>query len=142
MELLTTSPKAMYLLDTRLEILHEQSNEWLNEIAFWRDEVAFFYSLIVNKTLKVIPISAKDNIIKIENELIKITGGELDELQEIVERHENFLCHLLETKNANEEIYKEKHRELANKFDQFEKHFKSLKKDVFALVKLIDKSVK
>ena len=41
MELLT-SPKATYLLEADLVILHEESQEWLNDISFWRDEIAFF----------------------------------------------------------------------------------------------------
>ncbi|MBA3706528.1 MAG: hypothetical protein H0W84_11715 [Bacteroidetes bacterium] len=48
MELLA-NPKSKYLLDAGLEILHEQSIEWLNDIEFWHDEIAFFYSLVIKK---------------------------------------------------------------------------------------------
>lgn len=139
MELLQ-SPKSMYLLDAGLEVLHAQSNEWLNEIAFWRDEAAFFYSLVVKKTLKSVPVNTKNNIEIIEKELISITGGDLDELQHAVEEHERFLTHLLESKLLKEEFYRSKHKELTVKFTQFEKRFKSLKKEVFALVELINKN--
>lgn len=136
MELLT-SPKSAYLLNAGLETLHEQSEEWLSEIEFWRDEAAFFYTLIVKKTLKSIPMNAKDNIQKIEKELISITGGELDELQRSVEQHEKFLCRILESQKMDEGSYRNKHRELSVKFYQFEKRFKSLKKEVFNLIELI-----
>lgn len=138
MELLT-SPKSTYLLEAGLEVLHEQSNEWLSEIAFWKDEAAFFYSLVVKKTLKSVPVNAKSNIESIEKELINITGGELDELQKEVELHEHFLSYLLESKHLNEDSYRNKHQQLILKFDQFEKRFKSLKREVFALVELINK---
>ena len=42
MELLT-SPKSMYLLDAGIEVLHEQSNEWLNEIAFGETKLLFLF---------------------------------------------------------------------------------------------------
>ncbi|MGZ4034180.1 MAG: hypothetical protein ACXVPU_08330 [Bacteroidia bacterium] len=139
MELLL-SPKSAYLLDASLEVLHEQSTDWLNEIAFWRDESAFFYSLIVKKTLKSVPLSAKSQIQKIEKELLAITGGELDKLQHEVEVHEKYLNLLMESEHYDKEIYRTKHHELSLKFSQFEKRFKSLKKDIFSLVELIDKS--
>ena len=65
MELLT-SPKSTYLLEAGLDVLHEQSIEWLNEIAFWRDETAFFYSLVAKKTLEAVPVKAKSYIEKTE----------------------------------------------------------------------------
>ncbi len=139
MELLT-SPKSQYLLEAGLDVLHAQSNEWLNEIAFWRDEAAFFYTLMVKKTLKYVPVNAKNSIEKIEKELISITGGELDELQKNVEQHEIFLSALLKSKRLNEESYREKHGQLAFEFHEFEKRFKSLKKEVFNLVEQINRN--
>lgn len=139
MELLT-SPKSMHLLEAGLEVLHEQSYEWLNEIAFWRDETTFFYSLIVKKTLKSVPVSAKNDIERIEKELVSITSNELDDLQKAVEQHESFLKSMLENHGQDGETYRNTHKQLTLRFLQFEKSFKTLKKDVFALVELINKN--
>src|ERR1035438_7363 len=79
MELLTKS-KSDYLLNGSIEILHRQSMEWLNEIDFWKDEIAFFYALTVKKTLNGFPDNLKSQENKIEKELIRISGGELDNL--------------------------------------------------------------
>lgn len=138
MELLKSS-KHLHLLDARLEVLHEQSNDWLNEIAFWRDELTFFNSLFVKKTFNVVPINAKNNIIRIENEIKKISTGELDELELLVKEHEHFLGNLLESKQDNEQSYREKHRQLTHKFYFFENRLKSLKAEVFDLSKQINK---
>lgn len=138
MELLT-SPKTNYLLEAGLDVLHEQSNEWLNEVAFWRDEAAFLYSLVLTKTLKSVSLNSKNNLEKIEKELISITGDELDTLQKFVEEHEKFLNYLIQCDEKNQENYREKHRKLTETFDQFEKRFRSLKKEVFALVEQINK---
>lgn len=139
MKLLTT-PKTVYLLEAGLEVLHAQSIEWLNEIAFWKDESAFLYALIVKKSLKSVPINSKSIIQKIEQELIAITGGELDQLQKEVEHHEVFLNDLLESTYLPESNYRKVHEQLTTRFQQFEKRFKDLKSDVFKLVEQIDKS--
>lgn len=134
---LLTPPKPIYLLDVDIEMLHEQSTEWLSEIAFWRDEAAFFSSLIIKKTLKSVPVSAKNRIKNIEKELISITIDDLDKLQKSVEQHEKFLSNLLRTESHEEETYRKKHHELAQTFVQFEKRFKALKKEVFSIVEMI-----
>lgn len=137
---LLTSPKKTYLLDARIEILHEQSDEWLKEIAFWYDELSFLYSLVIKKTLKSVPIDSKNSILKIEDELIKLTGGELDQLKLTVELHEKFLSGLLERNNITDvQIYKDKHHQLMMYFEQLEQRIKSVKKEVFKLVESIVK---
>ena len=141
MNLLATK-KTSYLLDMGIEILHEQSQEWLSEIAFWRDETNFFYSLIIGKTLKSIPTDVKSGVKKIENSLISITVDELDKLQEDVEKHEKFLNYIMLTKSNEEESYRQKHRELSQTITKFEKKFKSVKKEVFDLAKQIKKENK
>lgn len=140
---LLTPTKKNYLLDAGIEILHEQSNEWLSEIAFWYDEVAFLYSLVVKKTLKSVPLTAKSIIEKTESELTKLTGGELDTLKTSIEQHEKFLSSIMERNDiSNEELYRDKHHQLTLEIADFERRFKSLKKDVFKLVELIVKNEK
>ncbi len=139
MELLS-QPKTVYLLEAGLEVQHAQSHEWLNEIEFWRDELAFFYALIVKKTLKSLPIDAKNLIEKIETELILLGSSDLDELQKDIEHHEVFLNDLLESKYLKEENYRIQHEQLMLKVYHFERRFKELKRDIFKLVEQIDKT--
>lgn len=131
-----TSPKSVHLLNTGIEVLHSQSNEWLSEIAFWRDEVAFYYSLIIEKAMISVPINAKEELKEIEKELVKITSGELNDLQNSVNQHEKLLSDLLENNSEDEEDYREKHRLLEMKFSEMERRFKTLKKEIFELIKL------
>lgn len=134
MELLT-SPKSVYLLNAGIEVLHAQSNEWLNEIAFWRDETAFYYTLIVEKSMISVPVGTKEILKNIEKELIKITSGELDELQNFVNQHEKLLSNLIENVSDDEEDYRDKHRLLEMKFSEMERRFKTLKQEIFELIK-------
>ena len=137
---LITSPKSVYLLNAGIEVLHSQSNEWLSEIAFWRDETAFFYALVVNKTLTSVPIAAKEILQDIEKELVSINSGELVDLQKEVMKHEMNLSHLLKHQNEEEEEdYRREHRLMEIKFYEMERRFKTLKKVIFGLVKLTNK---
>ncbi|MGP8215047.1 MAG: hypothetical protein ACLQQ4_05745 [Bacteroidia bacterium] len=130
------SASSKYLLDLGLETLHEQSMEWVSDIAFWRDEVAFLYALEVKKTMRAVPVHAKDKLEHIENELIKLAGGDLDSLYDEVKAHEQFLNNLLESKREDEESYREKHVEIVQKVEAFNKRFKALKREIFDIVKL------
>jgi hypothetical protein len=137
---LLISPKSNYLLEGGLDVLHEQSNEWLEEINFWRDESAFYYAFMLTETNNWVPITSKNELKSIEGELISLTGGELDDLQKVVEEHERFLSDLMDKHPENESNYRNKHRQLAIRFVQFEKRFKYLKHDVFKLFKAVNES--
>jgi hypothetical protein len=50
---LLESPKTSYLLEGSLEVLHQQTREWLSEMALWKDEIRFFRSLINKRLIKV-----------------------------------------------------------------------------------------
>lgn len=136
MELLA-SPKARYLLEAGLDVLHAQTNEWVSEIAFWRDELAFYYVLMLDKTNQWVPENKSSDLNAIENEIVSLSGSDLDELQKAVLEHEKFLNDLLDNHPENEQVYRTKHRQLAVQVIQFEKRFKYLKKSVFALFKNI-----
>jgi hypothetical protein len=138
MELLT-SPKQTYLLEAGLEVLHEQTTEWLSEINFWRDEAAFLYSLVVTRTSDLVPVNSKNSFEKIEQELLNITGDELDKLENLVNDHEKILTYLVECREEEQGNYRDKHREMTITFDQFEKRFRSLKKEIFTLIERIKK---
>lgn len=128
----------MYLLEAGLEVLHQQSNEWRSEVAFWKDELSFFYKLIAKNKNNKMPSGSKSAIEKTEGELSKIISGELDELQKEVDLHEYFLSQMLGTRKADQRDYRENHKELTIKFTGFEKRFKSLKMEIFKLVESIN----
>lgn len=129
------STAAIYLLHPGLETLHEQSTEWLSDIAFWRDEAAFLYALEIKKTLKSVPVKAKEAMEQAENELVRLSGGDIDKLYDEVVAHERYLSNLLESKKENEADYREKHEKIAEKVIKFEDRFKRLKKEIFEVVK-------
>lgn len=134
MELLKTST-ANYLAEAGLDVLHTQTSEWLSEITFWRDEIAFYYSFMLDKTNQWVPEKSKADLDAIEDEIISLSGGDLEDLQKMVIEHERFLNDLLDNHPENEHAYRIKHQQLAVRITQFEKRFQYLKKAVFRLFK-------
>jgi hypothetical protein len=122
-----------YLLDASLEFLHKESEEWLNTVSFWRDEMAFYYILIARNIPKEIPVKSKELKAGIEDEITKIDTGELDYIQNSIEQHEWFLGRLLDSENIDEHLYRERHEELLLQIQKFENRIKRLKKDIFSL---------
>ena len=135
MELLP-SPKTIYLLEANMEVLHEESREWLNEINFWRDEIAFFYTLMVKKAGKDFSPEKKEDIKYIQEEILSMTGKEFDDLEEAINQHENFLASLAESDFLDDErSFREKHKIISAMIDNFDKRIRKLKTKIFLLIK-------
>ena len=129
-----TPVKKTFLLEAPLEILHEESMEWLNEVEFWKDESAFFYTLIMQKIKKSSrALKTKDGI-SIENHLIYISSEKLDDLKSEVQKHERFLAKILNDVTQDEQSYRLKHKRIATKMYDFEKEFKDMKRKIFQVV--------
>ncbi len=56
MKITISNPKVQFLLGAGLDVLHFESGEWLETIAFWKDEVKFFDNLLKKKEVQKIPI--------------------------------------------------------------------------------------
>lgn len=131
MELLE-SAKTGFLLEAPLEILHEESMEWLEEIEFWKDEVAFFYKLMITKGERKPPTKS---LLSIQNQIIYFSSEKLDDLKLEIQTHERFLSRMMKAIRQDEGAYRSKHRILSKNVSEFEKQFKEMKKKVFLLVK-------
>ena len=135
MELLT-SPKTTYLLEADLEILHQESREWLNEISYWRDEIAFFYTLMVKKGDKKFSIENKDELVHIQDEILHMSGKEFGDFEATINQHEIYLDTLLQNNSLRDErVFREKHKIISSEILNFDTRIRKLKKEIFALVK-------
>lgn len=133
---LLTSPKAIYLLEADLAVLHEESREWLNDVKFWRDEIAFFYTLMVKKSGIDPSSESKDEVVRIQDELLHLSGKEFNDLENAINTHENYLAAILENNSlSNEQDFREKHKVISLQIRLFEYRLKALKNDIFHLVK-------
>ena len=129
-------PTTEYLLDSGINALHSQSNDWIYDLAFWTDEAAFLNSLLSKKDVKSSNNGAAFAFENLEKELFQLTNRELPKLTEEVKSHENFLSRQLDSVYSDVALYREKHKLLSEKFSAFEKKFHQSKKNIFNWYKL------
>lgn len=118
-----------YLLASGLEDLHRQSLEWLETVAFWKDETRFFENILTQRRQEVPEQLAYTELL-----------GNLDRLHQMlyeylwdeIREHERFLSRIQkgETRAADAE-FREAHRRLTGKMEVFGSDFREFKKMVF-----------
>jgi len=123
-------PKKELLLGAGLDILHQESIEWQETIAFWRDEAKFFNNILTKKEHQESEYtSLLKNLEKVHHHLFNFMSKDI-----II--HEKFLARLVKgEKGLADENYREQHKELQEKMEVFNHDFKNFKKMVFAYVK-------
>lgn len=121
--------------ETSLESLHAYSLFWLNEIEFWKDEVAFFYQLLRKKSEKHASDLKTEDAKRIEKHLIHTSVTTLNDLERDVLSHERFLSRIMENPDSSEKIFRDQHQRMYEKMSDFEREFRQLKKEIFNLAK-------
>ena len=126
----TSNPKTTLLLGAGLDVLHQESREWLETIAFWKDETKFFADLLHKKDGK------ESQFAKMLSNLDKVHENLFDYLADDIIDHEKLLSHLVKgEKGLSDGIYREKHRKLGERMEIFTSDFKEFKKMVFGYAK-------
>lgn len=141
METLKTNTRYVEWLSP--EEMHEASQEWLSELRFIKDEHLFFEDLIKSHTLQLInpeKFSHNKEIIDAINRSQKRNNHFI----EAVKVHENELQIMLDGINQPklEHAYKKEHRDLIIEINQFIKYYRSLKIQLFDIIKRIKKEDK
>ena len=123
------NPKTNFLLGASLDVLHQESKEWLDTIEFWLDEMKFFDKLLKNQP------EGDEHKMTIREMLEHVEGIHVDffrQLQEDVRQHERMLAIIKKNvPGASDEEYRVNHRRLKSRMDHLDKDFKSYKKVVF-----------
>ncbi|MCM4153435.1 hypothetical protein DHD05_17720 [Arenibacter sp. N53] len=123
------SNKSKILVEA-LDVLHQESREWMNTIAFWKDESKFFTDLLDREQINA---SEYGQMLQY---LDKIHETLFDYLAEDIVAHEKELSHLLSAeKGESDKAYREKHATLKEQMDLFTNDFREFKKMVFGYAK-------
>ena len=135
--------KAKYQEWLTPEIIHKTSLNWLSEIEFIKDEQLFFDDLIKSYTLQLID----SKHFKKSKEIIdglKSLEKDTNEILKTVKMHERALKILVDDieQITEEEIYKRDHLKLIIDVSNFQKRYRTIKKEVFELIKGIIKEGK
>lgn len=124
------NPKTSLLLGAGLDVLHQESREWQETIAFWKDETKFFSELLKNKETRASEYG------KMLQNLDKIHDNLFDYLEDDIMEHEKFLSRLEKSeKGLSDGNYREQHRKLNDRMELFAHDFREFKKMVFGYVK-------
>lgn len=139
----TTQTIVKYVEWLSAEEMHRESLEWLSQLEFVKDEHLFFEDLIKSYTLQLIqPEKFAHN--KEIIDAINRSEKRNDQLIDAIKHHENKLQILVDGINQpKEEIeYRNEHKALLNKLNDFLKYYRSLKTQLFDIVKQIKKEEK
>jgi len=124
-----------FILDAPLQVLHNASTEWLRDIEFWKDEVAFFYTLLRRKAQLDKAALRTEEAKQVEKHLIHVSVNSLDALQRDTLSHERFLARILEKPELDENLYRDQHHKLAARINAFAEEFRTMKKKIFEISK-------
>ncbi|MCF4101388.1 hypothetical protein L1I30_06905 [Gillisia sp. M10.2A] len=125
--------KRAFLLEAGLNVLHFESKEWLDTIAFWKDEIKFFDNLLKKTSPKD---ERKIDTKKMLEDLDGIHSNLFKSMHEDIIAHEKQLSQLEKgAKGIADAAYRERHRELSARMDDFKSNFFIFKKIVFQYVK-------
>lgn len=127
------NPKNILLLGAGLNILHFESQEWLEDIAFWKDEARFFENLLIKRKAKN---EKQKEYSKMLTGLDKIHKDYFEDLQETIMKHERILSKIEDgEKGLSDGNFREEHRKIKDRMTTFTADFRSFKKIIFDYAK-------
>ena len=133
MKTTTSNVKTEFLLGAGLDVLHFESKEWINTVAFWKDETKFFADLLKKKESADENKQEYGSMLK---ELDKIHADLYEDLAEDITNHEKFLARLEKgEKGLSDSDYRDKHRQIKFQMERFETDFQRFKRVIFQHMK-------
>lgn len=135
--------QAHYVEWLNAEQMHEASKEWLSELEFVKDEHIFFEDLITKFTSELLEFGDFSDKIEIID-AINRSEKQNNSLFEAVKAHENGLQIMIDgiDQIEKEKAYTKEHRDLIIAIADYLKEYKSLKKQLFNIIKNIKKEEK
>jgi hypothetical protein len=128
-----SDPRTKLLLGAGLDVLHQESMEWLESTNFWEDEMKFIDKLLYRSEPLDEDLKAHKTMMK---NLHRLHDDFLNQLKEDVLEQEKLLAKLeRREKGIADWDYREKHGRLKQRMDIMRKDFRVFKKVLFGYVK-------
>jgi len=133
MNTLIANPKAKLLLGAALDVLHHESKDWLEAIAFWKEEIVFFDKLLYLQD----PLKKEEHIYRdMLQQLEDIEVDIISQTEEDIIAHEKSLAKLMRKEEGLADAdYRDKHRQLKLRMATITNDIKAFKLVVFNFVK-------
>jgi GTP-binding protein EngB required for normal cell division len=125
------------------EEMHEASLGWLRELEFIKDEHLFFEDMITSFSLQLIQNKGFEQNVEIID-IINASQKRNNSLIKIIKKHDKNLRLLVDgiDQIKEETVYKQEHRNLIEVINEHLKEYKSLKTQLFAIIKGVIKKEK
>jgi hypothetical protein len=123
--------------------LHKTSQDWLVELEFIKDEHLFFEDLITSLTPQLVDSIGFEEDIEIIDAL-NLSQKQNNTLLKEIKKHDRNLTIMFDGINQpkEEREYKKQHRQLMSKVNENLKEYKSLKTQLFVILKKVFKKEK
>ncbi|MEJ2163272.1 MAG: hypothetical protein P8X60_08160 [Robiginitalea sp.] len=122
-----------YLLPSSLEGLHMESRQWLDTVAFWKDETKFFAS-VLKKQQEEVPEGA--DFSEMLRNLDRLHEMLYDYFTDEIMEHERLLSTIEKgVEGIADNTYRDQHRQLKDKMEVFNQDFRKFKMMVFGYAK-------
>ncbi|RLD20108.1 MAG: hypothetical protein DRI69_06900 [Bacteroidetes bacterium] len=128
-----SDPRTTFLLGAGLDVLHQESREWLETTSFWEDEMKFIDKLLHRSEPLNQDLKAHKEMME---SLHHLHDDFLNQLIEDVIEQEQLLARLeRKEKGLADWDYRELHGRLHRRMDIMRKDFRLFKKVLFGYVK-------
>lgn len=126
-----------------VETMHNNSHKWLSELKFAKDEQLFFDDLVKSYTLQLIDSKHFAESKKVVDKLGALQK-ETETLLKTVQNHEKGIKVMVDGVNEleKEDAYRNKHAKLIIVISNFLEKYRTLKTELFSLIKGIIKEGK
>ncbi|WPP49802.1 hypothetical protein [Catalinimonas niigatensis] len=125
------TPKSTYLLQASLDVLHFESHEWQNEMAFMSDETNFLHKLHLKFMEKILPEKQRTHSTELQVKLTQFSTL-LNNIKDDIQAHERYLANILQNNiNVSDEEYRARHQAVKQQAEYLFNEFKQLKKEFF-----------
>ena len=117
-----------------LEVLHQESRNWLSTVAFWKDEVRFMHNLIVKNFIFFFSNDQKGSLDALVKKITEIEETKLNVLKAEVVNHEKRLSdHLKYQVDLDLQDFRTEHTGITEHFNLFQNNYRMLKSELFRL---------
>lgn len=124
-----------YLLEEGLEMLHQESHNWISEMELWKIELDFFQKLLDTHSYKLNTTDEKKEMDHFQNLIIYYNGELIDSIKKKAKKHNKTLATDLENPvQLNEAQYIDEHRSIAAEIDALRMQFHEYKKEFFEFI--------
>lgn len=126
------------LLDNSLETMHGETQEWISDIRFRKDELGFFAHLLEKNRGKsgASPVM-NEKMKSLRKQIIGFESNTLAELLENSTRHESDLSGLLHVGKVDVQQYRQNHREMMKKVAEMDRMMRELKVELIKFIKAL-----